>query len=156
MDRYNLYQVSQSLFGYAFYLTNSYHDAQDLVQDAVLKILTNPSFKPESEKHLKNTIAVGIKQIFLDNIRKASSYKRKKPTGELPERITYPDVFAVMLNKELNKALRVLTGKQKTILKLHVEGYKNPEIAKITGEKRDNNINCNLLYARKKLKPLFI
>lgn len=138
-------EYSDTIFKIAYQYLYNVYDAEDIVQDVFLKLLTKKSIFRDIE-HVKSwLIRVTINQCL--DYKKSSARKNIIPLEDLE--ISFTDE-----EKEIMEELYLLKDEERNILYLHYyEGYKIKEIAKILGQKQ-NTINSKLTRARKKLKEI--
>ena len=146
-QRYNeiVENYSDMIFRIAYqYLFNKY-DAEDIVQEVFVKLLTKRVIFKD-EEHIKSwLIRVTINQC-LDY--KKSLTKKSTVTIENME-ITFKQKEGAILD-----AIQLLKEDERNVLYLYYyDGYKLKEIAKILKQKQ-NTINSKLTRARKKLKEI--
>lgn len=154
------YDMIQSFQGIAFYHCHIKEDAEDVMQDVFLKVLRNEMFDQMQEIEKRKYVVWLIKNKCLDQHRSRNIPKRKGINVNLfyengaivygPK--TNPDVYGRMELKEvLQKAKE---NKICESLMLLVAGYKNREIAKVTG-KSINSVLGRCRLARKYLREEF-
>ena len=136
---------SDMIFRIAYqYLFNKY-DAEDIVQEVFVKLLTKiVIFK--DEEHIKSwLIRVTINQCL--DYKKSLTKKSTVPIENM-------EIPIEQKEGEILKELQLLKEDERNVLYLHYyEGYKIKEIAKILKQKQ-NTINSKLTRARKKLKEI--
>ena len=136
---------SDMIFRIAYqYLFNKY-DAEDIVQEVFVKLLTKRVIFKD-EEHIKSwLIRVTINQCL--DYKKSLTKKSTVPI----ENMEIP--FEQKEGKILEE-LQLLKEDERNVLYLYYyEGYKIKEIAKILKQKQ-NTINSKLTRARKKLKEI--
>lgn len=109
-----------------------------IVTTAILKGMTKiESFKGASS--LDTWMKKITKNLLLDYIRTKQTKKNKLETEIEPEKISnivtqsFTPRYGEFDNRLLNKFLNTLTEKQKSILTLHIEGFKHKEIGETIG-----------------------
>jgi RNA polymerase sigma factor (sigma-70 family) len=148
----DLNRIAQSLHYYAFPLVGNEHDTKDLLQDALLSVLTSGR-EPATEEEARLLLKSAIKWRAIDRARKLQ--RAKKVYEKVPHYYyQMPQAYDRLELKEVKEQLANLTDKKRAVLELHIEGYKNEEIARILKEKRENTVCQNLRYARQKIKAL--
>ena len=134
------------LYAAAFNITRQRQDAEDAVQEALLRLLiTDKEF--ESEEHIKAwLIRVTI------NIAKSTCtsfwHRNRVPYEDYMEEIPFEDES----DRDLMEAVLSLPDKYRIIVHLYYyEGYKTREIAGIL-KLSENTVKTRLLQSRKLLK----
>lgn len=146
-QRYNeiVENYSDMIFRIAYqYLFNKY-DAEDIVQEVFVKLLTKRViFK--YEEHIKSwLIRVTINQCL--DYKKSLTKKSTVPIENM-------EIPFEQKEGEILEELQLLKEDERNVLYLYYyEGYKIKEIAKILKQKQ-NTINSKLTRARKKLKEI--
>ena len=142
-QRYNeiVENYSDMIFRIAYqYLFNKY-DAEDIVQEVFVKLLTKRVIFKD-EEHIKSWL-----------IRVCLDYK-KSLTKKSTVPIENMEIPFEQKEGEILEELQLLKEDERNILYLYYyEGYKIKEIAKILKQKQ-NTINSKLTRARKKLKEI--
>jgi RNA polymerase sigma-70 factor (ECF subfamily) len=111
------------LYRVALNCTWNEEDARDLVQDTFEKALkSNYCY----DKNLKAWLVTILKNIYIDNYRKA---KRREDSGYEPELITYNSCSCTFLKDDVLKMVRRLKYKEKKIFLMLVKGFKYEEIS---------------------------
>lgn len=122
------------IYSYIYYRVNHREDTEDLTSEVVLKTIRalrtqRGNFNAWMYKIAKNAI--------IDFYRRRgvrSEISLSEITQELPDDKT-PVSEIVMTKEKLRKGLQILTEEQKRVIILKfIEGYTNPEIAKILGK----------------------
>ncbi len=135
---------TKSLVRLAFTYTKSVPDAEDVVQEVMIRLITKkPWFENETHEKawlVRVTINTSINYI------KAVKRRRAEPLSyDIPDTVRREEGF-------LLEMLDVLPGKYKSVLYLYYyEGYSIKEISRILG-KPESTISTWLSRARKKLK----
>ena len=136
---------SDMIFRIAYqYLFNKY-DAEDIVQEVFVKLLTKRVIFKD-EEHIKSwLIRVTINQCL--DYKKSLTKKNTVPIENM-------EIPFEQKEGEILKELQLLKEDERNVLYLYYyEGYKIKEIAKILKQKQ-NTINSKLTRARKKLKDI--
>lgn len=134
----------QRLIAYAMRLANGRsYDADDLVQETVLHAL-NCSKDPGEVRNPLGYLLRMMRNIWITSWRKdgtavTESWDEIQNTKALKNQPTVaPEVFRILKNEELAKSMRGILGtlgpREKSLLKLYLEGYKCNEIAEILNE----------------------
>jgi RNA polymerase sigma-70 factor (ECF subfamily) len=133
----------QAGFRYAFALTHNHHDAEDLVQEAWVKLCAS-----RGGVQSKSLLFVTLHNLFIDQ------YRRKKLVviESWGERRDPPHNGALLETlielRDVDAALSELRDQEREAVFLHlVEGYSAQEIAKITD--RSRNTVLSLLHRGK-------
>ncbi len=134
------------LYAAAFNITRQRQDAEDAVQEALLRLFRSDK-EFESEEHIKAwLIRVTI------NIAKSTCtsfwHRNRVPYEDYMDEIPFEDES----DKDLMEAVLSLPDKYRIIVHLHYyEGYKTREIAD-TLKLSENTVKTRLLQSRKLLK----
>ena len=148
------------LYQLAYRLSNSQTDAEDLVQDVVLKLLSRDHEMGQIEK-LRPWLAKVLYRQFIDQYRQQTRsplnlvtdgedglLEQPDPSGVTPESQTEADFS----QKRLIKALQTLNQDQRTVVLLHdVEGYTLSELEGIL-ESPQGTLKSRLSRARTQLR----
>lgn len=132
---YNQVQIHYGILkSYAYKLTNNREDSNDLVQDTIVKALSNQD-KYESNSNLKGWLFTIMKNIFINNYRRASKSKvfndptdnqfYLNSTKNYSRNLGESRVFI----KDVEKAVRNLSENLRTPFEMRNSGYKYEEIA---------------------------
>ena len=149
----------EALYRAAFRLTRRSHDAEDLVQDVLLRAYSELARLRELDYVLGWLLRVQYR-VFVDGDRR----RRRSPvreavsgTGEAQWRSDCPGpedmTEGALQTRRLQAAWQRLTVEQRSLLALHAEGYGLSELEKITGKKR-NVLSARLHRARRRLSKL--
>ncbi len=134
------------LYAAAFNITRQRQDAEDAVQEALLRLFRSDK-EFESEEHIKAwLIRVTI------NIAKSTCtsfwHRNRVPYEDYMDEIPFEDES----DRDLMEAVLSLPGKYRIIVHLYYyEGYKTREIAEIL-KLSENTVKTRLLQSRKLLK----
>lgn len=134
----------QRLIAFAMKLANGRsYDADDLVQETVLHALNCSKDPGEVKNHLGYLLRI-MRNIWITTWHKEGtaikeSLDEPQDTKVLKNQPTVaPEVFRILRNEELAEAMRVILGtlapREKSLLKLYLQGYKCKEIAEIVNE----------------------
>jgi RNA polymerase sigma factor (sigma-70 family) len=137
-------EFMQRLIAYALKLANGKsYDADDLVQETVLHALSC-SKDPKEVKNPLGYLLRTMRNIWITKWHKegtdsTDSLDELQQTKTLKNHPTVaPEVFRILENEELLKAMRVLlrnlAPREKSLLKLYLRGYKCDEIARFLEE----------------------
>lgn len=132
-------------------LCNVKEDAEDIIQDVILKILNNPktfdSIESESEKG--DFIMKAIRNTKISYFRRDTCGKRDKTEYNIPVS-TRPNVFGIMDLKFIKNLTK--TNKVVNTLLLSTYGYTTSEICCLIKEENKNNVLAQTFRARKFIK----
>lgn len=156
----------ENMFKRALQLTHSKEDAEDIVDEAIIRLIKNiPTLRSKSSFVLKKYIVVVVERIVIDRFRK----KKAQPVSEvlLP---TYDEMVAQVSSSDntpeeeyievselndLTSVLSLLPSNQGRLLELkYVLGYGNREIAQILKLQDENSVRAYLSKARANAKAL--
>ena len=140
-------ELAQSGFRYALSLSHHHHDAEDLVQQAWLKLKKN-GYGPIIRGPLFNT----IRNLFIDSLRR----KRIIEFETLPEETLWAEEHASEpgVSGDLDYLLGQLKAGDRELLYLHcVEGYTAQEISNLI-ERPRGTILSSINRAKTKLREL--
>ena len=144
MDGMEDRDLLQAGFRYAFSLTHQHHDAEDLVQEAWIRLS-----RLYGNVASKSLFFVTIRNLFIDQ------YRRKNlvlidtlEPGNEP--VADDDLLQLTLtSKDIEQAMAALRAEEREVIFLNiVEGYTAQEIAELT--QRSRNTILSLLYRGKK------
>lgn len=152
-----LIALQRELQGFAYKLTADKHDAEDLLQETMLKALDNKD-KFDPGTNFKGWIYIIMRNAFINN------YQARKRQGDLfilsePDFhfLLRDDSFAFMEEnhdvKDIRAALKTLPEEHYTAFMLYISGFKYREIAQKFGVSL-GTIKSRIFYSRKKLKRL--
>lgn len=138
--------LSHRLFGFVFKLTKDEEDANDLVQDAFMKLWSNR--KKVEFKKAKSWLFTTAHNAFINFIKKSNRQVRMDEGVD----VSFESKNRFELKEIIDLAMEKLTDLQKSIILLRdLEGYNYKEI----GEMLDLNepqVKVYLFRARKKIK----
>ena len=151
----NVMKLSGSLSSFAYSLTNNKQDAEDLVQDTLLKLLGNAENYAE-QGNFKGWAFTVMRNIFINNYRKMQNYKTVDNEVMPLENIAVyttstPD--ALMNAKEIGRVINTFPEELRKPFKMYVAGYAYQEIA----DKMNiplGTVKSRIHTARKKLKAI--
>lgn len=125
---------SDSLKYFAFTLTKNMEDANDLVQETILKALVYES-KFKEDTNLKAWLYTIMKNIFINNYRKDKKMRMVFDGStdlfylNIPETNKQYDPEKRLEQKEVVKKMEALPKDYQAPLQMYFEGYKYKEIA---------------------------
>lgn len=138
--------LSHRLFGFVFKLTKDEEDANDLVQDAFMKLWSNR--KKVEFKKAKSWLFTTAHNAFINFIKKAGRQSRMEEGMDIP--VESKNRFE--LKEIIDMAMEKLPELQKTILLLRdLEGYNYKEIGDMLNL-NESQVKVYLFRARKKIK----
>lgn len=150
--------LQDSLQYYAYSLTTSQDDANDLVQDTMFKALSNKE-KFDPSTNMKAWTYTIMKNTFINNYRKM---KRANTIIDDSDNLYYIDskqsTMSISPDSEFNhgevmKTIRSLDDDQRIPFEMHIEGYKYKEIAEEMNLPI-GTVKSRIFLTRKKLAEL--
>ena len=139
-------EISHRLFGYVFKLTKDEEDANDLVQDAFMKLWINCE-KVEFKK-AKSWLFTTAHNAFINFIKKSNRQQRMEEGVDIP--VEAKNRFE--LQEIIDLAMKSLPELQKSIVLLRdLEGYNYKEIGDML-KLNESQVKVYLFRARKKIK----
>lgn len=142
-------RTARPLWGYIARATGNDSLADDLVQEAYLRLL-RANFEPESEDHAKNYLFRIATNLLRDHFRGAK--RAQLPLEHDPSVMGHE--HQVHLQHDLRRAMMRLKPRERELLWLgHVERFSHKEIAEILGLKA-GSVRLLLFRARKKLAAM--
>lgn len=149
--------VRKQLYLYALRLTRDAERADDLLQDTILRILTNACNYDDRNSFISWALVV-MRNIFLNNERSASNRSRTLIIGYDDADDTYfADAVADSESNYYGNELQALIDKLPTefsqLLHRRIEGYKYEEIATELGLPV-GTVKSQLFLAKKRFKML--
>lgn len=139
-------KISHRLFGYVFKLTKDEEDANDLVQDAFMKLWINCE-KVEFKK-AKSWLFTTAHNAFINFIKKSNRQERMEEGVDVP--VEAKNRFE--LQEIIDLAMKSLPELQKSIVLLRdLEGYNYKEIGDML-KLNESQVKVYLFRARKKIK----
>ncbi len=149
-------QITGSLNSFAFNLTKSSEDAQDLFQETAFRALSNKEkFRPGT--NFKAWMFTIMKNIFINNYRKKVKANTIIDSTEnlfyinSGSNVIFNDAESNILMDELVKMIEDLDETIKTPFIMHFEGFKYQEIADEL-ELPLGTVKSRIFFARKALK----
>ncbi len=131
---YNLDQVSNTLRPFALRLTRDTEDANDLLQDTMLKAFTNRD-KYTDGTNLKAWLYTIMKNTFITNYQRMVRRKTFIDTTDNLHYINTADnstdnqAYTTFAMEDITQAIESLDGAYKTPFMMHFRGFKYHEIA---------------------------
>ncbi|MDH5473449.1 MAG: RNA polymerase sigma factor [Gammaproteobacteria bacterium] len=151
----------KKLYRLAYRLTGQQHEAEDLVQDVMVKLYPRLDEMQKIEK-LSPWLARVLYRQFIDKLRRdqrspvdliideSSFYETKSDNGQQPSEVTESEI----LQKKIDYALTHLNDDQRILIMLHdVEGYNLEEIQQIQDVPL-GTLKSRLNRARSKLREI--
>jgi len=145
---------SPSLHSFAYNFTKNLEDAEDLLQDTVLKALRyRENFQDGT--NFKGWLFTIMRNIFINN------YKRKKLQNLIQDAqsneffvnnksTSFDSVISLINEKDIRKAIVSLPTEYQTPFQMFVDGYHYDEIAEHMGIPM-GTVKSRIFHARKKL-----
>ena len=155
-----LFAVKDSLYRFAFFFTRNEDDANDLVQDTILKAIRH-SEKFEAGTSMRRWLFMILKNTFINNYRKNNKLKSFKAeslqqgTQDLMDNSSTNDGEGKCILEDIHKVLDKLPYEYYYPFIRYFEGYKYHEIAQelnIPLGTVKTRIHCARLVLKKKLK----
>jgi RNA polymerase sigma-70 factor (ECF subfamily) len=148
------------LFRLACRLTNTTADAEDLVQDVLVKLFGRRS-ELSSIRDLPPWLGRVLYNQFIDDVRRYGRQPLKlvddgKTIDELPDHLANPELVATQISdsRSITQALAKLSEDHRAVLVLHdVEGYTIKEVEELTGTAQ-GTLKSRLHRARQRLREL--
>lgn len=152
-----LLTLQSDLKGFAYKLTADKHDAEDLLQETMLKALANKEkFCPGT--NFKGWMYSIMRNTFINNwrVRRYWEYPDILSDSDYLS-LSRTDCFAFMDNihdvKEIKATFKTLPKEHYDAFILYISGFKYREIAQKTGVSL-GTIKSRIFHSRKKLKQL--
>jgi len=155
---YQLINLESKLSNFAFSLTSNKPDAEDLVQETLLKAITYREQYAENT-NLKAWTFTIMKNSFINNyrrsIRQKTTFDHSKDLYFLSRNIDSVNITpdSIYSATEISKVIDDLDPGIKIPFKLHLEGYKYYEIS-VKLNLKIGTVKSRIFYARKKLMEL--
>lgn len=132
-----------------FYVKNN-ETARDIVSELFVQLITTSSddriAKWETVNSCKAYLTIAVKNKSIDYLRKV------KNQAAISEQI--PVNLTVSLTESGEEILSILSPKEQEIFQLHLDGYKNEEIAEKQNLK-EKTVRNKLSISRKKMEKVF-
>ncbi len=131
---YNIGKVSKSLKPFALRLTRDHEDANDLLQDTLIKAFTNREKYAEGT-NLKAWLYTIMKNTFITNYQRMV---RKNTFIDTTDNLHYinsfensteNDAYSAFVVDDIDKAVKSLDESYRTPFMMHFRGFKYHEIA---------------------------
>jgi len=146
-------EIEQSLYKFAILKLKNKEDAQDVVQDTMILIYKNL-------KQLKNPthFKTWATRILINECNKY--YRTKSKRSEQTENIDNIIDFEMQINEvtqkiDTIKVLESLETKERNIMILHINGYRNNEIAEIL-KMKENTVKTKIRRCKEKIKQNYV
>ena len=164
MENFNftheLLAVQNDLFRYALKLAVNDYDADDLLQETILRALQNKDLYA-MDTNFKGWLYAIMRNIFINDYlakkRRGNLYILSDPTNTFDAKDN--SHLAVVDNRfdseEIQKAMKTLSEKNYITFHLYVSGFKYKEIADKTGEPL-GTVKSRIFNSRRKLKKLLL
>jgi RNA polymerase sigma factor (sigma-70 family) len=147
----------RKLYFVAFKYTQNEDTSSDLVQDLFTSLLDTPIYERKDKwndiHNIEGFLIILIKCKALDWLKVTRNRTRILNEKHLKESPFQTDSVNDDL-EQLDKIISMLTPKEQTIIRLHLEGYKNAEIAEEQNIS-EKSIRNRLSESRNKLKILW-
>ena len=155
-----LMDLRSNLLNFAYMLTSNRDDAEDLLQDTLLKALSN------SDKYIDNTNFKGwvftiMRNIFVNNYRRVT---RAATVVDKTDDLYHLNICqdsgldtpegSYTVN-EINEAVSELSDEYRTPFTMHIAGYKYNEIAEHMNLPL-GTVKSRIFFARKRLQTRFV
>jgi len=148
--------LRERLFGYASRMLGNSDDAEDIVQEVLLKL-----WFMRSELYRYNSVAalsyMITKNLSLNHLKTARRKREKLPEISVSREESPPDL-QLQEKESLKNVMSIidrLPGLQQAVIKMrHLEGMEIAEIAQLTGSTPEA-VRMSLSRARKRIKELF-
>lgn len=143
-------QLIQSGYRYAVSLSHNQHDAEDLIQQACLKVL-----RQQGALVGKNYLFTAIRNLFYDSLRKDQQIADEPLTGDSVVDDTTSHTQRVEQKIDLEELLGCLRVEEREVLFLQVvEGYTAQEISTLMQQPR-GTVLCLLSRARQRIQQRY-
>ncbi len=150
-----LLNIENHLQNFAYSLTSNEDDAKDLVQDTLLKAITNKE-KYEDDTNLKAWTFTIMKNTFINNYRRKTKANTIVDTTDELYFINTSGVSPINIaeskqaTKDIVGAIKKLEPSQRKPFEMHVAGYKYKEIADHM-DLSIGTVKSRIFFTRKKL-----
>ncbi|QDT98447.1 RNA polymerase sigma factor [Gimesia aquarii] len=143
-------QLINSGYRYAMSLSHDQHDAEDLIQQACLKVL-----RSQGTLVSKSYLFTAVRNLFYDGLRKQRSISEERVTEDSIADKNASHTRAVDQKLDLEEILGCLRSEEREVLFLQcVEGYTAEEIGTLTNQPRGTVLSL-LSRAKQRLNKRF-
>jgi len=123
-------------FRFALSLSNNRHEAEDLVQQACLKVIAK-----KGRLSSRSYLLTSIRNLFYDKVRR-NKLIAFEPLDNMETTLPASSSFALGRKLDLESSLNRLTAEEREVIYLNcVEGYSAAELAPILGKPRSTILN---------------
>ena len=140
-----LVELVPKLLIYAKSLTKNLNDAEDLVQNSLIKALERES--SFDGINLKAWVKTILRNTFLDSLRKK---KEVQISEDMEEQTEKGEQEAVLLKRDIERCLEDLRELDREIVALKGRGFTYQEISEFVGKSK-GNLRVILLRSKKQL-----
>ncbi|MFT4522472.1 MAG: RNA polymerase sigma factor (sigma-70 family) [Bacteroidia bacterium] len=153
-----IHNEQQALSSYALQLTKNIEDANDLVQETLLKALTYQNKFTEGT-NLKGWLYTIMRNSFINNYRRLMRRNTFIDTTDntyfidSPMQVTENDGDITFIKKDIEEAIETLPTDLKTTFEMNMKGFKYHEIA----EEMDipiGTVKTRIFVAKRRLRKL--
>lgn len=151
-----LISLQTNMLNFAYLLTSNRDDANDLVQDTMLKVLDNED-KFVDNNNFKGWVLTIMRNLFINSYRKASRTTVLIDRSEdlyllnLPQENNETTPEGALSVKEINALIDTFPDEYRVPFNMHMAGYKYQEIASKVGLPL-GTIKSRIFFARKRLR----
>lgn len=155
----DLMQLRANMLNFAFMLTSNRDDADDLVQDTMLKALDNED-KYAENTNFKGWVFTIMRNLFINNYRRAARCATVVDTTENLYHLNLSQDSGLESPEdsfhasEISQAIEAFPDEYRIPFSMHVAGYKYNEIAEHMGLPL-GTVKSRIFFARKKLQSRF-
>ena len=153
-----LVSIQSNLYSFAYMLTSNRDDANDLVQDTTLKVLSSQD-KYVDNINFRGWVMTIMRNIFINQYRKmtrnATVIDRSTDLYQLnlPQDSGLETPEGTVTVIEINKVLNNFSDDYRIPFKMHLAGYKYAEIAQHINLPL-GTVKSRIFFARKRLQSL--
>ena len=153
-----LVNIQPNLYNFAYMLTSNREDANDLVQDTTLKVLSSED-KYVDNINFRGWVMTIMRNIFINQYRKmtrnATVVDRSANLYQLnlPQDSGFETPEGTITVIEINNVLNRFSDDYRIPFKMHLAGYKYSEIAVHTNLPL-STVKSRIFFARKRLQTL--
>lgn len=153
-----LIAIQTNMFNFAYMLTSNRDDANDLVQDTALKVLSNQD-KFSDNSNFKGWVLTIMRNIFINNYRKAvrTSTVIDRSTDlyqlNLPQDSGLQTPEGAITVSEVTDVLNQFEKEYRDPFMMHLKGYKYAEIAEYT-HIPIGTVKSRIFFARQRLQKI--